>query len=142
MSLRGLRLAVAVLIPLLAVAPIRAAAGVLLNGSGSTFIYPIESAWSVVYGKVDPALRINYQPIGSGKGIGELIQRMTDFAGSDAPLTDQQIKDSPGRILHFPAVLGADVLIYNIPRHTAIGSPAADRTGHRRYLRRQDYKME
>ncbi len=116
MSIRGLRPALAVLIPLLVVAPMRAAAaGVLLNGSGSTFIYPIESAWSVVYAKVDPDLRINYQPVGSGKGIGELIQRMTDFAGSDAPLTDQQIKDSPGRILHFPAVLGADVLIYNIP---------------------------
>jgi phosphate transport system substrate-binding protein len=116
MSLRALRPALTVFI-LLLFAPVHAAAaGVLLNGSGSTFIYPIESAWSVVYEKVDSGLRINYQPVGSGKGIGELIQRMTDFAGSDAPLSDQQIKDSPGRILHFPAVLGADVLIYNIPR--------------------------
>ena len=82
-----------------------------LNASGSTFIFPIESVWSRVYEKIDRNTRINYQPIGSGGGIGQLMQGLTDFAGSDAPLTDEQIAKAPGRILHFPAVLGADVLV-------------------------------
>lgn len=86
-----------------------------LNASGSTFIFPIESVWSRVYERIDRNTRINYQPIGSGGGIGQLMQGLTDFAGSDAPLTDEQIAKAPGRILHFPAVLGADVVAYNLP---------------------------
>jgi phosphate transport system substrate-binding protein len=92
-----------------------AAAAVLLNGSGSTFMYPIESAWTGVYEKVSPDVHINYQPIGSGAGIAQLIQQHTDFAGSDAPLTDKQLALAPGKILHFPAALGADVVVYNLP---------------------------
>ena len=92
---------------------------VLLNGSGSTFMYPIESAWSNVYHKIDPNVRINYQSIGSGAGIGQLIQRLTDFAGSDAPLTDKQLAQAPGKILHFPAAVGADVVAYNVSEITA-----------------------
>ena len=96
-------------------------AKVLLNASGSTFIFPIESVWSRVYEKTDRNVGINYQPIGSGGGIGQLLQRMTDFAGSDAPLTDKQLAGAPGKILHFPAALGADVIAYNLP---AIVPPA------------------
>ena len=92
-----------------------ALAGVELTASGSTFIFPIESKWANIYAKVDPDLRINYQPNGSGAGIGQLLQGLTDFAGSDAPLTDKQLDDAPGNVLHFPAALGADVVAYNLP---------------------------
>jgi len=92
-----------------------ACATTLLNASGSTFIFPIESVWSRVYEKSDRNIRINYQPIGSGGGIGQLMQGLTDFAGTDAPLTDEQIAKAPGKILHFPAALGADVVAYNLP---------------------------
>jgi phosphate transport system substrate-binding protein len=88
----------------------------LLNASGSTFIFPIESAWANVYQRSNRLVRINYQPIGSGGGIGQLMQRVTDFAGSDAPLTDEQLAKAPGKILHFPAALGADVVAYNLPK--------------------------
>ena len=92
-----------------------ALAAVELNASGSTFIYPIESKWANIYEKVDPGLRINYQPNGSGAGIGQLLQGMTDFAGSDAPLSDKQLAGARGEVLHFPAALGADVVAYNLP---------------------------
>ncbi len=92
-----------------------ALAAVELTASGSTFIFPIESKWANIYAKVDPNLRINYQPNGSGAGIGQLLQGLTDFAGSDAPLTDKQLDDAPGNVLHFPAALGADVVAYNLP---------------------------
>jgi phosphate transport system substrate-binding protein len=81
-------------------------AQVLLNASGSTFMFPIESVWSRVYQKTDSGVAINYQPIGSGGGVGQLMQRLTDFAGSDAPLSDEQLAKAPGNILHFPAALG------------------------------------
>jgi phosphate transport system substrate-binding protein len=92
-----------------------ALAAVELNASGSTFIYPIESKWANIYEKVDPSLRINYQPNGSGAGIGQLLQGMTDFAGSEAPLSDKQLAGARGDVLHFPAALGADVIAYNLP---------------------------
>ena len=79
-----------------------ALAAVQLNASGSTFIYPIESKWANIYEKIDPGLRINYQPNGSGAGIGQLLQGMTDFAGSDAPLSDKQLAGARGDVLHFP----------------------------------------
>ena len=34
-------------------------------------------------------------------------------------MTDEQLKTAPGKILHFPTVLGADVPVYNIPNVTA-----------------------
>ncbi len=92
-----------------------ASATLLLNASGSTFMFPIESVWSRVYEKTDRDIQINYQPIGSGGGIGQFMQGMTDFAGSDAPLTDEQLAKAPGKVLHFPAAVGADVVAYNLP---------------------------
>jgi phosphate transport system substrate-binding protein len=50
--------------------------------------------------------------------LAQIIDRKVDFGASDAPLTDKQLADAPGRILHFPTVLGADVIIYNLPRVT------------------------
>jgi phosphate transport system substrate-binding protein len=95
--------------------PLTALAEVQLNASGSTFIYPIESKWANIYQKIDPTLHINYQPNGSGAGIGQLLQQITDFAGSEAPLSDKQLAEAPVNILHFPAALGADVVAYNLP---------------------------
>jgi len=37
------------------------------------------------------------------------------FGASDAPMTDQQLKEAPGPVLHFPTVLGGVVPVYNIP---------------------------
>jgi phosphate transport system substrate-binding protein len=106
--------------------PPAASAQVLLTGSGSTFIFPIESKWANMYEKVEPGVKIGYTPNGSGAGIGQLLLRLTDFAGSDAPLTDKQITDAPGNVLHFPAALGADVVAYNLPE---IGAARLKLTG-------------
>ena len=70
------------------------------------------------------------------------MQQMIDFAGSDAPLTDDQLAKAPARVLHFPAALGADVVAYNLPKNVA---PARLRlTGPvvAEYLSRQDHQME
>ena len=91
---------------------------VLINGAGSTFIYPMFSKWFDVYAKEKQGVRFNYQSIGSGGGIRMLSNRTVDFGASDAPLTDQQLASAPGKILHFPMVLGADVVAYNLPGFT------------------------
>jgi phosphate transport system substrate-binding protein len=87
----------------------------LINGAGATFPYPIYSKWFDVYAKQEPNVRFNYQSIGSGGGIRMLSNRTVDIGASDAPMTDEQLKAAPGHILHFPSVLGAVVIAYNLP---------------------------
>lgn len=91
---------------------------VLLNGAGATFPYPMYSKWFNVYHQEHADVQINYQSIGSGGGIRQVLAGTVDFGASDGPMTDQQIdqfKQQRGMgILHFPTVLGADVPSYNI----------------------------
>jgi len=86
----------------------------LINGAGSTFGYPIYSKWFDDYVKIDPAARFNYQSIGSGGGIMMLRNRTVDIGASDAPLSSAQAAAMPSPVLHFPSVMGAVVLMYNL----------------------------
>lgn len=90
----------------------------LINGAGATFPYPIYSKWFDVYAKQNPGINFNYQSIGSGGGIRMLSNRTVDVGASDAPLTDEQLSNAPGKILHFPSVMGAVVVAYNLPGFT------------------------
>jgi phosphate transport system substrate-binding protein len=87
----------------------------LLNAAGATFPYPIYSKWFDVYHTAHPNIQINYQSIGSGGGIRQLQGGTVDFGASDMPLTDEQIGQFKVKVLHFPTVLGAVVLTYNVP---------------------------
>ena len=108
---------VAVLSVLLVVATIAIAQGapILLNAAGATFPYPIYSKWFDQYHQLHPSIQINYQSIGSGGGIRQLLDKTVDFGASDGPMTDDQLKQASVPVLHFPTVLGADVPTYNIP---------------------------
>src|SRR3984885_11072241 len=111
---------ICVLAALLAVATFATAAGpVLLNAAGATFPYPMYSKWFDVYHQAHPGVQINYQSIGSGGGIRQLIDKTVDFGASDGPMNDDQLKQASVPILHFPTVLGADVPSYKIPGVTA-----------------------
>jgi len=92
---------------------------VSLSGAGSTFVYPMVSKWIDEYHKMHPNVQISYQSVGSGLGMRRIIDGEVDFAGSDAPLSDLQMKsfsDHRGSVvLHFPAVVGSVVPAYNIP---------------------------
>ena len=87
----------------------------LINGAGATFPYPIYSKWFDEYAKIDPSVHFNYQSIGSGGGITMLRNQTVDFGASDAPMNDAQLAQSPSPVLHFPSVMGAVVLAYNLP---------------------------
>ena len=82
---------------------------------GATFPYPIYSKWISEHNKLQPNVEINYQSLGSGAGVKQLTERTVLFGASDYPLTPEQQAAAPGKILHFPTVLGAVVPIYNIP---------------------------
>ena len=87
----------------------------LVNGAGATFPYPIYSKWFDEYHKLHPDVQINYQSIGSGGGIRQVLAGTVDFGATDGPMTDEQLGQAKTKILHFPTVLGAVVPTYNIP---------------------------
>jgi phosphate transport system substrate-binding protein len=86
-----------------------------LNGAGATFPYPMYSKWFSEYSKLHPDVQINYQSIGSGGGIRQVLNGTVDFGASDGPMTDEQLAEAKTKILHIPTVLGADVPAYNVP---------------------------
>jgi len=88
---------------------------VMLNGAGASFPYPIYAKWFSDYNKLHSDIQINYQSIGSGGGIRQLLSGTVDFGASDVPMTDEQLGQAKIKILHFPTVLGAVVPTYNIP---------------------------
>ena len=85
-----------------------------IDGAGATFPYPIYSKWFSEYNKLHPNVQINYQSIGSGGGIRQLSNQTVFFGATDGPMTPDQQLAAPGRVLHFPTVLGAVVPIYNL----------------------------
>jgi phosphate transport system substrate-binding protein len=95
-------------------APVPAPDTVMLNGAGATFPYPLYSKWFSDYNKIHSDIQINYQSIGSGGGIRQLLSGTVDFGASDAPMNDEQLGQSKTKILHFPTVLGAVVPTYNV----------------------------
>ena len=86
-----------------------------LNGAGATFPYPMYSKWFSEYNKLHPDVQINYQSIGSGGGIRQVLNGTVDFGASDGPMTDEQLKEAKTKILHVPTVMGAVVPAYNVP---------------------------
>ena len=92
-----------------------------LTGSGSTFVKPVMDKWASTYSNsVDPTVKINYAGGGSGTGQKNILDGTVDFAGSDGPMSDAQLKNSPTPILHLPVVAGAVVIIYNVPGVTGL----------------------
>ncbi|MEW6060470.1 MAG: phosphate ABC transporter substrate-binding protein PstS [Bacteroidota bacterium] len=88
-----------------------------LNGAGATFPYVIYSKWFDEYQK-KTGVQFNYQSIGSGGGIKQVIEGTVDFGATDGPMTDEQLTEAKTKqgteVLHIPTVMGAVVATYNV----------------------------
>jgi len=94
---------------------VSAVAQTTLNGAGATFPYPMYSKWFSKYHDAHPDIQFNYQSIGSGGGIRQVLAGTVDFGASDGPMSDEQLSQAKTKILHVPTVLGAVVPAYNVP---------------------------
>ncbi|PWU17872.1 MAG: phosphate ABC transporter substrate-binding protein PstS [Bdellovibrio sp.] len=88
-------------------------ASVLVNGAGSTFAEPIYSKWFTEYQKNEKGFKFNYQGTGSGAGIKQMIAGTVDFAGTDDPMSKEDIAKT-GPVIHVPIAMGAVVVSYNL----------------------------
>jgi phosphate transport system substrate-binding protein len=83
-----------------------------ITGAGSTFAAPIYTKWADAYQKSGGG-KVNYQGIGSSGGVKQIVAKTVDFAGSDAPLKDDELaKDG---LFQFPTVVGGVVPVVNVP---------------------------
>jgi phosphate transport system substrate-binding protein len=85
-----------------------------LTGAGATFPYPLYARWFNDYA-VRTNVRINYQSIGSGGGIRQMLAGTVDFGATDVPMTDAEMAESRTPIIHVPTVVGAVAITYNLP---------------------------
>ncbi|WP_456436546.1 phosphate ABC transporter substrate-binding protein PstS [Thermovibrio ammonificans] len=85
---------------------------VVINGAGATFPYPVYVNWAKEYYKAT-GIKVNYQGIGSGGGIRQVTERTVDFGGSDKMLSPKELDKR--RLYQFPAIVGAIVVVYNLP---------------------------
>ncbi|MCK5741558.1 MAG: phosphate ABC transporter substrate-binding protein PstS, partial [Chlorobi bacterium] len=105
------------------VAETKATENVELSGAGATFPYPLYSKLFNAYYKLN-GTKVNYQAIGSGGGIKQIINGTVDFGGTDAFMNEKDMSKIPGGIAHIPTCLGAVVITYNLE-----GSPVLKFTG-------------
>lgn len=91
--------------------------GATLTGAGSTFIYPLLSSWAYQYEK-ETGNRLNYQSIGSGGGVRQIVNRTVDFGASDAPMTPEEVEKHS--LFQFPVAIGGVVVAFNLPKVTEL----------------------
>jgi phosphate transport system substrate-binding protein len=86
-----------------------------LNGAGSTFINPLFSKMFAQYPNAQCGANVNYQSVGSGAGINDLLQGIVNFGATDAPMNAAQLTQSTrGQIIHIPVTIGAVAISYNL----------------------------
>jgi phosphate transport system substrate-binding protein len=88
-----------------------------LEGSGSTFVYPLMITWASKYEKEKDGCKVNYHSLGSENGIKGIINRKVEFGCTDGPMTEQELEaaqSAGGEVFHIPLVLGAVVPVYNL----------------------------
>jgi len=90
-------------------------AATALTGSGATFPAPLYQRWASDFKKVNADVMVNYQSIGSGAGVTQFLQGVTDFGASDTAMKDEEISQSKQNAVMIPATAGSIVLAYNVP---------------------------
>jgi phosphate transport system substrate-binding protein len=82
-----------------------------ISGAGATFPYPLYAKWADTY-KKETGVGLNYQSIGSGGGIKQIIAQTVTFGATDAPLKGDDL-DKHG-LVQFPMVMGGIVPVVNL----------------------------
>ncbi len=83
-----------------------------ITGAGSTFAYAIYTKWAEGY-QAKTGNKVNYQGIGSSGGVKQIKAKTVDFAGSDAPLKEEEL--DAAHLVQIPTVMGGVTIVMNVP---------------------------
>lgn len=86
---------------------------IVLSGAGATFPAPLYEKWFEKYASL-VNVRFNYEAVGSGEGIRRLKGGSVDFGATDAFLSDNELHDYPGAVLHIPTCVSAVAVVHNL----------------------------
>jgi len=82
-----------------------------ISGAGATFPYPIYAKWADAY-KKETGIGLNYQSIGSGGGIKQIIAKTVTFGATDKPLKAEELAKEG--LVQWPMVVGGNVPVVNL----------------------------
>jgi phosphate transport system substrate-binding protein len=82
-----------------------------ITGAGATFPAPLYSKWAVEYNKATN-IRVNYQSVGSGAGLNQIMAKTVIFGASDMPLKDERLAELG--LFQFPTAIGGVVPVINV----------------------------
>ncbi|KJS79756.1 MAG: phosphate ABC transporter substrate-binding protein [Peptococcaceae bacterium BICA1-8] len=85
-----------------------------INGAGATFPYPLYSKMFAAYNKLNPEIKVNYQSIGSGGGVKQMMEETVSFGASDAFLSEEEMGKIKNGVVHVPMTIGAVAVVYNL----------------------------
>ncbi len=88
---------------------------VCLKLGGATFPAPQYLRWIKDFMKEHPNIKLSYELLGSGAGVARFFDGTLDVAGSDPPLPHDVWVKHKGEVMQVPTLVGAVVVIYNIP---------------------------
>ena len=87
------------------------AAAADISGAGATFPFPIYAKWADAY-KKETGVGLNYQSIGSGAGIKQILAKTVTFGATDAPMSAADLQKNG--LVQFPMVMGGIVPVINV----------------------------
>jgi phosphate transport system substrate-binding protein len=82
-----------------------------ITGAGATFPFPLYSKWADAY-KKETGNGLNYQSIGSGAGIKQIVAKTVTFGACDMPLKPEQLEKDG--MIQWPQAMGALVPVINV----------------------------
>lgn len=91
-----------------------------VTAEGSTAQQNAVAVFNQVWGQKCAGKNLSYNPTGSGAGVTQFIAGQVDFAGSDSPLSKDQVDPAAKRCAgnpawNLPLVFGPVALGYNLP---------------------------
>lgn len=87
---------------------------IILKGAGGTFPLPLYERWIGEY-HIESGVRVAYDPIGSGGGVREFLNKRVDFGATDSYLSNIELVNAPGEVIHVPTCVGAVAVTYHLP---------------------------
>ncbi len=88
-----------------------------VSAAGSTFVQNLAQQWIKDYEAACPGATDNYQGVGSGAGVQQLLAGTVDFAGSDFPLGTADMataQSKGGAVVQVPWAAGGIALEYKL----------------------------
>lgn len=91
-----------------------------LSGAGASSQAAAVDAWKAGFQKENPEATVNYDPVGSGGGREQFVAGGVPWAGSDAYLDEDELKDAQERcggadnLIEIPAYLSPIAVAYNV----------------------------